>query len=326
MDEKRKILFITPDFMDYTDIIYDGIEKYLDAEVHLLPTTGPDLKFKYRNSFHRFQNFLSKILLGKNQKKEFYKKEIEQKLDNAFSEHSLFDDIFILRPDLIQEHLPEIKIHGKRMIAYFWDSFGRMPAGRSTIRYFDKFFSFEPKDVKEHGLYFLSNFYAPDLGIEKNKNPQFDLSYTASFDDRITIMEEILSSLKTLDLKTNINILSSKTPNAQEEKNINWLNDTLSRKENIRIMNDSIALLDIAQSKQEGLSFRFFEAMALEKKLITTNASVSSYDFYNPENIFIRTEKSPSLSKEFFTKPYTPISSEITNKYSLENWIKKIFE
>src|ERR1044071_4982844 len=177
---KKKILFITPDYMDYTEIIFQGIEKYLEAEVHLITITGSELKFSYRNSWHRIQNFFSKLLLNKNQKKVFYNRIIDQKLQDIFNDHDQFDDIFILRPDLIKEHLQLIKQHGKRMIAYFWDSFARIPGGKETIGYFNKFFSFELKDAKHYNLSFLPNFYSSDLSAHKNLQSQFDLAYVAS--------------------------------------------------------------------------------------------------------------------------------------------------
>ena len=325
---KKKILLITPDYMEYTDIIRNAIAEYLNAETHLVTTTGNDFKFSYRNLFHRLQNLLSKILVRKNQKRIFYNNAITQKLEFIFHDDSLFDDILILRPDLIKEHLPFIKKHGKRLIAYFWDSFSRIPEGKETIQYFDKFSSFEPKDVRDHQLIFLPNFYSPDIGINKNKQPQFDLSYVASYDDRLTTLERILVSLSPLDLNTNINILAPKiiASKNKNEKNISWFTDVLPRKETIRIMNDSIVLLDIAQPKQEGLSFRVFEAMILEKKIITTNQSVATYDFFNPNNIFVWQNEDSIPQKDFFTIPYTPLSPEIVKKYSLQNWVHQLFE
>ena len=324
--KKRKVLFITPDYMDYTSIMLDGIAEYSNAETFLITTTGKKLKFVYRNIFHRLQNFFSKLILNKNQKKLFYNKVIKERLETIFKELQGFDDVLILRPDLIKEHLPFIKKHSQRLIAYFWDSFARIPEGRDTIQYFDKFFSFEPKNVKDHDLLFLPNFYSPDLAVNKDIEPEFDLSYVASSDDRLPTLERILDSLMHLHLKTNINIVAPETIANKNEKSIRWFTDVLPRNETIRIMNDSRALLDIAQPKQEGLSFRIFEAMALEKKIITTNRSVANYDFYNPKNIFIWQNEGTIPSKDFFTTPYSPLRTEIIKKYSLQNWIHQIFE
>jgi len=326
--DKKKVLLITPNYMDYTDIIRSGINEYLDAETHLITTTGNDLNFIYRNSFHRIKNFVSKFILKKNQKKIFYNNAIKEKLETVFEKHPRFDDILVLRPDLIKEHSPLIKQHGKRSIAYFWDSFSRIPEGNGTIQFFDKFFSFEPRDVKDHQLLFLPNFYSPDLVIYKNVSSHFDLSYVASYDDRLETLEKILVSLSPLDLKTNINIIATKAPEAKNknEKSITWFTDVLPRKETIRIMSDSRVLLDIAQLKQDGLSFRIFEAMKLGKKIITTNRSVTTYDFYDPRNIFVWENENTIPARDFFTAPYSPPSVDIFNKYSLQKWIVTIFE
>lgn len=325
---KKKILLISPDYMDYTDMMRTGIEEYLGAEVWLLTTTGIDLKFTYRNPLSRIKNFFSKILLNRNAKKLFYKNVIEQKLEDLFANDSQFDDILILRPDLIKEHLDDIKNHGNRMIAYFWDSFSRIPDGKNTLKYFDKFFSFEPKDVKDHNLLFLTNFYPADLGLHKTDQTNFDLSYVASFDSRVTILENILSSLWSLDLKTNINIITTPAiaTKTQGDKSILWFTDVLPRAETIRIMKESKVLLDIAQPKQEGLSFRVFEALALEKKIITTNRAIASYDFYTPDNIFIWQDGCVPPSRDFFNAAYTSPPPSITGKYTLQSWVNKIFE
>ena len=67
--KKRKVLFITPDYMDYTAIIRSGINEYLNAETYLITTSGKELRLTYRNSAHRIQNFFSKLFLNKNLKK-----------------------------------------------------------------------------------------------------------------------------------------------------------------------------------------------------------------------------------------------------------------
>lgn len=325
---KRKVLLICPDYMGYAGIICKGIKKHLDAEVHLVTITGTGLKFKYRNSFHHMQNFFSKSFLGKNQKKDFYNNAIAEKLETIFDEHPLFNDILILRPDLIKEHLSYIKPHSKRLIAYFWDSFERIPDGKETISYFDKFFSFQAKDANEYNVSFRPFFYPPDLAANKNIEPEFDLGYVASYDDRVNILERIMSSLKPLDLKTSINITAVKNVRMgnRNENNINWFSDILPPNETWRITTKSKVLLEIAQPKQEGLSFRPFDAIALKKKLITTNQSILDYDFFDPQNIFIWENENTVPSKDFFTTAYRPPSPDIVKKYSLETWVHVLFE
>lgn len=85
-------------------------------------------------------------------------------------------------------------------------------------------------------------------------------------------------------------------------------------------------LVDFINGKHCGLSFRTFEAMGYDKKLITTNAEIIKYDFYNPNNIFVLNNDNLAKLNEFLEKPYEPLPVEIKQKYSFTNWIRYVFD
>jgi len=89
-------------------------------------------------------------------------------------------------------------------------------------------------------------------------------------------------------------------------------------------LHNSQVLLDINRIGQKGLTFRVFESLGLEKKLITTNGDIKNYDFYNPNNILIIDEKKTNIPFDFFTKKYNPVSEDILKKYTIETWILQI--
>ena len=70
---------------------------------------------------------------------------------------------------------------------------------------------------------------------------------------------------------------------------------------------------------------RCIETLGAKRKLITTNQAILEYDFYDENNILIVNREAPEIPIEFFSKPYQEISSEIYEKYSLDNWIYTIF-
>lgn len=74
------------------------------------------------------------------------------------------------------------------------------------------------------------------------------------------------------------------------------------------------------------MTFRVFEAIGLNKKLITTNKDIINYDFYNPNNIFIWDENIKEIPKDFLNKEYEKLPENIYRKYSLENWVKTILQ
>ncbi|MBK5273114.1 MAG: hypothetical protein JJE22_19105 [Bacteroidia bacterium] len=265
--------------------------------------------------------------MKKNLKKVFYQNTIQKKITLLFNQHPYFDHILVLRPDLILEHLPQIRKHGRNNIAYFWDSFARIPLGKETIPYFDKFFTFEQRDAKDFNLSFLPNFYYPNTSIDSTIKPEFDLTFLASFDQRFETLLEIVKSLQPLNLKSEILILAPSGIPAkyQNETTIHWISEPLSNKKALEKMRTSIVILDIAQAGQEGLSFRIFEALSLQKKIITTNQTVIDYDFYNPKNIFVWQNRNLRPIVDFFITPYSNPPEEIIKKYSLESWIRHLF-
>ncbi|WP_143755858.1 hypothetical protein [Kaistella haifensis] len=95
--------------------------------------------------------------------------------------------------------------------------------------------------------------------------------------------------------------------------------------EYLNLVEDSKTLVDIKPSYQNGLSFRIFEALGYEKKIITNNSYVKEFNFYNPDNIFVTDFENFTGLNEFLEKPYSPIDEKIVYEYSLENWLHKLF-
>ena len=84
-------------------------------------------------------------------------------------------------------------------------------------------------------------------------------------------------------------------------------------------------ILDITQTGQMAPTMRVMEAIYLSKKLITNNRSLSSYDFYTENNIFILPDEYddslPDQLKEFLERPFLPYSPEIHKKYGCNEWL-----
>ena len=84
-------------------------------------------------------------------------------------------------------------------------------------------------------------------------------------------------------------------------------------------------ILDLMRKNQYGLSFRIFEAMALEKKIITDNEKIKNYDFYSSNNILVLNKDFSNITKDFFETPYQPLPEKIYEKYTLEKWVERVF-
>jgi hypothetical protein len=86
--------------------------------------------------------------------------------------------------------------------------------------------------------------------------------------------------------------------------------------------NESEIIVDLVRDNQSGLSFRIFEAIGLQKNVITNNNSIISYDIYDSGKIIHLDDLHKINEVSFINSKY---SIELIDKYQIQNWIKKIF-
>jgi hypothetical protein len=321
-----KICLISFDFWHYDEHIVKKLnEKGVEA-YHI--NIGA---FTHKNFGARLKNTLSKIFLGKNPKFQKRQNFIIESLEKIGKQ----DQILVINPDAIDEKVHEkIREYTDRNIAYLYDSMARNPVDH-FLHFFDKVFSFDDEDVENFGFEKITNYnYLKHIPAE-NQKPRLDLFYLTSYDKkRLDVLNILATNLKPLSIKFKVIIAGKK----------GWKNKVLQvfDKTNIRILKfktktiphqdlpsyykNTKVILDLMRENQLGLSFRIFEAMALEKKIICDNPTIKNYDFYNPKNILILDENYANVKKEFFNTPYEKLPEDIYYKYTLDNWVNTVFK
>lgn len=314
----KKVLIIAPEYMGYIVKVALELRKCKDVEVIDIHIPV----YKYPNIATKFQNlFLKKI--SKDLKFKYRENYISEIIGNQS-----FDTIFIIRPDLFSIiFLKKLKIKCKIFKTYFFDGVDRFPKKIKTIPLFDEVFSFEPKDCKKYGFTFITNFiYEGKFKTIYKQNTKYDVFNITSYDrKRYPLLLKIASLLKKqqqpykfivktekkIDNKGLLEIISESIP----------LNDVKT------YIQKSKCMLDLAViHKHQGLTFRVFEAMGLNKKIITNNKDIINYDFYNPQNILVINTENPVISNHFLNSPYDPVPESIYKKYTLKSWIRTVFK
>jgi hypothetical protein len=108
-----------------------------------------------------------------------------------------------------------------------------------------------------------------------------------------------------------------------KNKNITFQKKRFSQQETLKMYAESETIVDLVRDNQTGLSFRIFEAIGLQKNVITNNKTIISYDIYDSGKISYLDDLY-KLNKVSFNKENYPYN--ITKKYSLDNFIKNIFQ
>lgn len=323
----RKICVISLDHWNYDKHIIDELRKKGIESCHI--NFG---HYKHKNLIQKITNSLSKLFLNKNPKKIKRQEYIIEMLNNIGPQ----DQILVINPDLIDKefHL-EIKKHTKRYIAYLYDSMARYPVGHLLDGIFDTVFSFDDADVEKYHFKKITNYiYLDKQPLKPVSSNKYKLFYIASYDNRIHFLREIAKRLDILKVNYLFIIIKNKSfneklfPFLKEKGNDNIIfRKKRVKQQDIGIYYDQTqAVLDLVRDNQSGLSFRIFEAMAYQKKIITSNAAIVHYDFYNPNNILVVDEENLNFDIDFFETPYQPVPEPIYHQYTLEHWVNTVFE
>lgn len=312
-----RICLISFDIWGYDEKIVSALKAQGHEAIHIKIS---NYKYKYKNFSERLINSFSKIFLKKNIKKI----KAEEYILDSLKKHSKFDKIIVINPEWISKdtHL-KIKENTKSYITYLYDSLDRYDA-KHLLSLFDKIFSFDKNDAAKYNLNFLPNYihFSPNNSSEEIK---YDIFSIASVDERFDTFRNIITYFNNNNI-SHLSIFFNKKKPANFINGAVFTNKRIEQEETLEYIQQSNIILDILRPNQSGLSFRIFDALALNKKVITTNKSVKEYDFYNPNNILILDLKNVYIPKKFITSGYEKIPNEIFLKYTLENWLKIILD
>lgn len=259
-----------------------------------------------------------------------YQQEIQSKLASLNGQKA--DYALCIRANIYPKSLiAQIRSHSKICVNYQWDGIDRFPDILQYLEYFDHFFVFDQQDIQRYPQYHFqtaSNFYF-DFPVPEKQPQSNGLYFLGGYDStRENDTKAFIKQAHHLNLPLDFYIYSKddRAKNSFGTNGIHYLdrNTILSFEENLSKVYHCTAIVDFVTAAHQGLSFRTFEALGMNKKLITTNSEVKKYDFYHPDNIFIWSEHSSDGLKDFLERPYQPIAPEISQQYSFSNWIKRI--
>jgi hypothetical protein len=313
-----KITIISLDNWGFNNHIATTLEKKGHTVHHIDFNT---FTYKYPNFLFKYYNFILKTVFKQNLKNIHYGTEIIKRLKEI---DEIQDIILTIKGDFIDpKSILKLKQFTKKSVAFFNDSSSRCPKIIRVIPNFDEVFSFEKEDCKKYNLKFITNW----IYSNQSKNQQsidYQIFNISSKDKRSPIISKITTVLK--EKKINYKVIVFDKENKDRDPNIEYTTEHISLSEVNNYIHHSQVLLDIIRKGQKGLTFRVFESIGLEKKLITTNTDIKNYDFYNPKNILIIDEKNPNIPLDFFDNEYEKIPEEVLKKYTLEGWINQVLK
>ncbi len=339
----KKIVLLMPQFFNYSTLLITELEQrgatvdYVENKIHRFDPASPQCKMKffrqiYYNLFDIRWKYLKKIINAKAEYDIFL-------CINGFS----FDGKIIQQ---LRKTNPEIQC-----LLYLWDS-TKMYEWKGITKYFDACFSFDPIDAEKLGITYLANFYPKNVQVS-NVVPTKDLFFIGSqHADRYDILKKIVDRIKGQSIyeihllikyrnilhskilynvfkysKSNFAISFVKNYELIEKKIKNdfLIYAAISPEIVKNMMESSRCVLDIQAPTQVGLPHQLILALAMGKKIITTNQWIRNFDFYNPGQILIINRDNPSISMDFLKTDLSPMKlSESIEGSRIDNWVDRI--
>lgn len=252
-----------------------------------------------------------------------------------------YDYIFVIKGEsvtldalsILKQSFPSAKF-----VLYLWDSVENNPDCQRRMQEYDRVLTFDAEDAKNYGILYRPLFFQPsDVVYEDLAHYQYDAAFIGTAH---SIRPRVVDIIGRQCLRRNSAIFSyfymphpavywlRKLTNPAfrylKPKQVNYT--PLSSKEIAAIYAQSRCILDVEHTKQRGMTIRTIEVLGMGKKLITTNEQVEKADFYNPNNICVIDRENPNVSEDFWSSKYQPVPQEILARYTLQAFVKEIFD
>jgi len=319
----KSILFFSPKFFNY--------EKEIKLAMEKLGATVVWADDRPSNSF------TAKVLIRLN--KNILKKMIQRYYDRVIGSFKgkQFDYVLFISPESLNRGiLKKMKDEFKssKFILYMWDSFENKQSVE-LLDLFDSVLTFDSNDAKNYNIKLRPLFYIDTYKEKKSTKPLYDLLFigTAHSDRYDFVQHKIKPFFDGMNIKLYFFLSSrrlfwlkklfDKDFRSIQFKDISF--KPLSHLDNFDFINKSKIILDINHPRQVGLTMRTIETLGAQRKLITTNANVINYDFYNEDNILVIDRKKPRIDRSFMARPFKPSIDVVLTKYSIWGWIFDVF-
>lgn len=151
---------------------------------------------------------------------------------------------------------------------------------------FDIVFAFDREDAIKRNFEYSPLIYTTDIKMPPiSEETENDLFYLGMAKDRYDALIEIYEHASKEGLKCDFTIVGVPEEKRKYADKIKYT--PVSYDVAIEGMKKAKCIVDVIQGNSTGLTIKNCEALAFDRKLLTSNTNVREVDFYHPENICV---------------------------------------
>lgn len=222
-----------------------------------------------------------------------------------------------------------------KSILYLWDNSAFYDYFRNA-KAFDKVMTFDMEDANKYNVGLLPFFFTKDM-VLKPQNLQYLISTVGSnHNGRLEICRQIYrdvlqrfrSQMESNVIYNNLSIRGGKPLCFRIIDTLIPEDEIVTHKklaitEVVELIKKSHCVLDTDRESQTGTTPRLIWALAMNKKIITTNENIVNFNFYDPKQILVINRRNPEIPDDFILSPLPDDFSNEGIKYlRIDRWIK----
>jgi hypothetical protein len=235
------------------------------------------------------------------------------------------DALLVVNPSQLDHRLvTQAQSAAALTVAYLSDGIARLSMPTDQLATFDKVYTFDSADAREYRLRKLFN-YIYEERADSRTTSDFKAFVVMGGRHRVDVLGRVARVFEQMGYTDTCKFLVQSKPVPGASPLLTFFRERMNIDETADYVRRSEILIDIVRPGHAGLSFRFFEALLYRKKMITNNASVAAYDFYDPRNILIIDSERPVIPKAFMDGEYVDPPDEVVQRYTMASWANEVF-
>lgn len=323
------VLLLCPNFYNYREIIKNELEnqEYRVLSFDERPSNATSFKIALRLLGSKFLYTITN---------SYYKKIL-----TSISDVKQIDTILIINPEALGKDtliLLKNKYPDAEVVLYLWDSLRNKKYISDLFELCNRIYTFDNDDANEFGFLFLPLFFS----VSPQRISEIERKKIIFIGSVHSTRIDIISRINNIAAKNNINFQFSLYFPSRLIFWSSYLRKRCLRKEFLdkiilkplpyeRYLKEMLSaefVLDVSHPKQSGLTMRTMEAIAYNKKIMTTNKNIQHYDFYDPNKHLILDDISEDIIMQFVNSSQKECvySSSTIEKYRISSWVKSLLE
>ena len=151
----------------------------------------------------------------------------------------------------------------------------------------DLVLSYDKNDVARYALTYAPTVYSDIAEQQQPVLEQFDLCFLGRDKGRLPLLVSICRQMNSLGKRCTFYVLQVPKDRQIAQEGIHYIDNPLSYEQNLQVIRQSRCLLELLQPDAQSETFRTWEAIVMNKKLMTNNASIVQAPWYDPHYISI---------------------------------------